>query len=173
MAEVGAGDNLVDLVGGLFQEHRLSVFAYLYRLVGNREWAEELTQEAFLRVYDARTRLPEVGNHRAWIYRIATNTAFNALKRWRRFHWLPWQEADTSPLGRSDLAEQVEGQALVERSLQVLSPTYRAPLLLYSHYGFSVGEVAEALGIGEGAVKMRLLRAREMFREAYERESRR
>jgi len=171
MAEAGTGDNLGNLVGGLFEEHRSAVFAYVYRLVGNREWAEELTQAAFLRVYDARARLPEVRNRRAWIYRIATNTAFNALKRWRRFLWLPWHEADVAPLGRSDSAEQVEGQTLVEQALLALAPKYRAPLLLYSHYGFSVGEVAEALGIGEGAVKMRLSRAREMFRGAYQRES--
>jgi RNA polymerase sigma-70 factor (ECF subfamily) len=44
---------------------------------------------------------------------------------------------------------------------------YRAPLLLYSHYGFSVREVAEVLEISEGAVKTRLHRAREAFRRLY------
>jgi DNA-directed RNA polymerase specialized sigma24 family protein len=51
----------------------------------------------------------------------------------------------------------------------LVTTPYRAPLLLYCHYGWSVGEVAAALGINEGAARTRVYRAREMFRQAYER----
>lgn len=157
-------------VASLFEEYHEAIFAYLYRLLDDAQWAHDLTQEAFLRLYQTRARLSAVENERAWIYRIASNLAFNALKRRRRFTWLPWREGDGAPepaLQEDDPAGRVREQAHVAHALSALSPTYRAPLLLYAHYDFSVREVAEALEISESAVKTRLFRAREMFREAY------
>lgn len=156
------------LVADLFEQYQRVVFAYLYRLVGDSEWAHDLTQETFLRLFRARHRLPQVENRRAWVYRIATNVAFNALKRRRRFAWLPWRSTDSLHLAAPDPAEQADRRVAVERALAELPPHYRAPLLLHSHYGFSVREVAEALDISQGAVKVRLYRAREMFRQVYE-----
>ena len=73
------------LVVDLFEQYHSAVFAYLYRVVDDREWAHDLTQETFLRLFRARGRLSQVKNRRAWMYRIATNLALNALKRRRRF----------------------------------------------------------------------------------------
>jgi len=160
--------DLTDLVADLFEQYHAAVFAYLYRLVGDREWAHDLSQETFLRLLRARHRLTQVENRRAWVYRIATNVAFNALKRQHRFAWLPWHSSDGLSLAGPDPSEPADLHVAVERAVAQLSPQYRAPLLLHSHYGFSVREVAEALGISEGAVKTRLHRAREMFRQVYE-----
>jgi RNA polymerase sigma-70 factor (ECF subfamily) len=157
------------LVVDLFEQFHTPVFAYLYRLVDDREWAHDLCQETFLRLFSARRKLLHVENRRAWVYRIATNVALNALKRRRRFAWLPWRHSDSLPLAASDPAEQADRRLAVEQALAHLPPHYRAPLLLHSHLGFSVREVAEALHISEGAVKTRLHRAREMFRELYAR----
>jgi len=156
------------LVVDLFEQYHTAIFAYLYRLVGDREWAHDLTQETFLRLFHARGRLPQVKNRRAWIYRIASNLAFNALKRQRRFAWLPWRNTDVAHLMAPDPTEASDQNLAVERALAQLPPGYRAPLLLHSHYGFSVQEVAQALNISQGAVKTRLYRAREMFRQVYE-----
>jgi len=68
-----------------------------------------------------------------------------------------------------DATEQIGEHIAVEAALAVITPAYRAPLLLYCHYGLSVAEVAAALGINEGAARTRVYRAREMFRQAYER----
>jgi RNA polymerase sigma-70 factor (ECF subfamily) len=152
----------------LFEQYHTAIFAYVYRLVDDREWAHDLTQETFLKLFRARNRLPRVKNQRAWIYRIATNLAFNALKRQRRFAWLPWRSADVARLTASDPTQDSDRCLAVERALAQLSPHYRAPLLLHSHYGFSVQEVAQALNISKGAVKTRLYRAREMFRRVYD-----
>lgn len=158
-------------VAALFETYHEAIFAYLYRLLNEAQWAHDLTQETFLRLYQTRERLATVENERAWIYRIASNLAFNALKRRRRFSWLPWREGDAAvdpALRAEDPAVRIPEQAHVARALATLSPAYRAPLLLYSHYDFSVREIAEALEISESAVKTRLFRARQMFREAYE-----
>ncbi len=159
-------DELTTLVADLFEQYHAAIFAYLYRLVNDREWAHDLTQETFLRVFQTRQRLPQVENLRAWVYRIATNTAHNALKRHRRFAWLPWHQTD---LSKPDTAEQSDRRIAIEQALAELPPHYRVPLLLYSHHGFSVREVAETLDIKQGAVKTRLYRAREMFRKTFER----
>jgi RNA polymerase sigma factor (sigma-70 family) len=82
---------------------------------------------------------------------------------------LPWQWHEDHAASE-DVAEEVGRQTLVARALATLPPDYRAPLLLYAHHGFRIAEVAEALNLSEGAARMRLQRAREMFRKAYRRE---
>ncbi|MEM7111525.1 MAG: RNA polymerase sigma factor [Chloroflexota bacterium] len=166
---VQATDKLELLVVRLFEQHQTAVFAYLYRLVEERELAHDLTQETFLRLFDTRERLPNIENQRAWIYRIATNLALTALKRRRRFAWLPWRKEE-SGLVMTDSTEPVAQRLLIEQTLSQLSPTYRIPLLLYSRDGFSVREIANVLQISEGAVKNRLYRARQAFRALFEEE---
>jgi RNA polymerase sigma-70 factor, ECF subfamily len=152
----------------LFERHHGEIFGYLNRMVSDRELAQDLTQETFLQAHRAGRQLPEVLNPRAWLYRIATNLALNAIRRRSRFAWLPWISTDHRSL---DFAGQVGERNAVEVALAALQPAYRAPLLLYCHYGFSMAEVAQALAISEGAARTRVYRAREMFRAAYEREN--
>ncbi len=157
------------LAAHLFERHHVEVFAYLVRMVHDREWAQDLAQETFLQAYRSRSRLAGLQNPRAWLYRVATNLALNALKRRRRFAWLPWEwhEGRTSS---PDPTEAVSRQSQVEAALASLSPDRRAALLLYAHYGFRIAEVAEALNLTEGAARMRLQRARDQFRQAYRKE---
>jgi RNA polymerase sigma-70 factor, ECF subfamily len=153
----------------LFEQYHGPIFAYIYRLVNQCDLAQDLTQETFLQVVRHQRRLPEVSNRRAWLYRIATNLAFNALKRGRRFQWLPWQAVDgTGAAGGPDPADALHERDAVTAALDALPAHYRAPLLLYSRYELSVHEIAQALQISPAAVKTRLHRAREMFRQAYE-----
>lgn len=161
------GDGAALLVGQLFDHYSDAIFAYLYRLVDSRETAEELTQETFLRAFKGRARLDSIANPRAWLYRIATNAACDALRRGKRYAWLPWSQADDLHAPHPDVAQVVRERDSVERALAALPLVYRAPLLLYVYDGLSVLEVAGALGLREGAAKMRLRRAREMFRKAY------
>jgi RNA polymerase sigma-70 factor, ECF subfamily len=159
-----------DLASHLFERHHVEIFAYLHRMVVDREWAEDLAQETFLSAYRAADQIAGLQNPRAWLYRIATNLALNALRRKRRFAWLPWQWHEDRPAS-VNVADEVGRHALVEAALAALPPDYRAPLLLYSHYGFKVTEVTEALNLSEGAARMRLQRAREMFRKEYRKEN--
>jgi RNA polymerase sigma-70 factor (ECF subfamily) len=168
MAEANVQEEEKALVAELFEQYHEAIFAYLYRLMNDREWAHDLTQDVFLQLFHHRQSLRSLQNERAWIYRVATNLAFNVLKRRKRFTWLPWQQEDGAHVQTAGPAESVGERAAVEAALAQLPPNYRAPLLLYSRYGFSVREVALALEISEGAVKNRLYRAREMFRQHYD-----
>ncbi len=154
-------------VAELFEQHRAAVYAYLVRMARDAHLAEELTQETFLKVYQARERLGEIENERAWIFRIATNTCLTALKRNRRFRWLPWEAVENFRAQGEGEPGQVGQRDAIERALAALGEDYRAPLLLFSYHGFHVAEIAEVLGISEGAVKTRVYRAKEMFLRAY------
>jgi RNA polymerase sigma-70 factor, ECF subfamily len=163
-------DAEAEQVAELFEQHRAAVYAYLARVARNPELAEELTQETFLKVYAARDRLSDIDNPRAWIFRIATNACLTTLKRSRRFRWTPW-ESGTGQEGHANRGapDRVIERDAVERALAALSDDYRVPLLLFSHHGFRVAEIAAILGISEGAVKTRVYRAKEMFLRAYRR----
>lgn len=160
----------VDPVTELFEAHYREIFAYLYRLLGDeRHAAEDLTQETFLRLLQQEQKLAAITNQRAWLYRIATNTAFNWLKRRRRFAWLPWRWIEHNHWAPNP-AEDVERSLALAQALDRLDPEYRAPLLLYSYAGFSVREVAKSLEISEGNVRVRIYRAREMLRKVIDNE---
>jgi RNA polymerase sigma-70 factor (ECF subfamily) len=161
-----AGD-VTALFERLFADHRQPILNYLDRLLGDSALAEDLAQEAFTRAWCARAQLAQVDNHRAWLYRIATNAAHDHFRRARLIAWLPWLEREAR------LAEPgFEGQSLeaehMRRALLKLAPEYRVPLVLYTCQDFSVAEIAQALGVSTDAVKQRLVRARQQLREAYQ-----
>ncbi len=158
---------LADEVAYLFQQHHQAIFAYLFRLLNHRETAHDLTQETFIRVLQHRHALGEIKNKRAWIYRIATNLARNAHRRQSFLRWLPWRNAGDGRYAQTWESYLVEEQLDVERALAALSPIYRSPLLLYVRDGFDISEIADILGISEGAVRTRISRARKKLRYLY------
>jgi len=152
----------------LFLAYQQPVLNYLYRLTGELARAEDLAQETFVKVYGSLARLPADANERAWVYRIATNTARDWHRRRRLLQWLPLLDGEGSDEAVDDHAGPVVEAQAVQQALAGLAPAYREPLILYSVQGFSTAEIAEILGISQGAVKVRLFRGREMFRLAYQ-----
>jgi RNA polymerase sigma-70 factor (ECF subfamily) len=135
--------------------------------VADRQQAEDLTQDTFVKAYRALARLPADANERAWLYRIATNTALDWLRRRRLISWFPLFERDNHPAVQTSFAEaSLEGVA-VQRTLKKLPARYCVPLVLFACQGFSTQEIAQILHISQGAVKTRLFRAREKFRRLY------
>lgn len=153
----------------IFERYHHRIVNYLYGLVHDRELANDLAQDSFLKAYKALPRMDDDLRLAPWLYRIAGNTAFSALRRRKLIRWLPLLN-DVAESVSSD-NKVVEAEA-VERALAKLPAKYAAPLLLHSHEGLSCNEIAEILGISPGAVKTRLFRAREAFRAAYGEEER-
>ena len=154
----------------LFRDFRGPILNYLYRLIGDASRAEELTQDVFVKAYRA-LRLPTDANHRAWLYRIATNTAHDHLRRRKLVQWLPLLDRDVPDPTHNNPENALGEHESVQQALDQLAPKYRAPLILYSVQGYSIKEIGTMLGISEGAVKTRLYRAREAFRKVYGEES--
>lgn len=155
----------------LFREYRQPILNYVHRLVGDGPLAEDLTQRTFVKAYRALGRLPAQANRRAWLYRIATNTCYDHLRRRRLLKWLPLQEHDEKSLSESNPEHRITEKDAVQRGLAKLPPGERAALILYAVEGYSTAEIGAMLGISAGAVKTRLCRARERFRQAYKEES--
>ena len=151
----------------LFLEYQRPIYNYLCRLVGDRARAEELAQQVFVKAYKALPRLPQDANHRAWLYRIATNAGLDHQRRRRLLQWLPLLERDAYTSGGEGLERTVSRHDAVQRALGQLLPADRAVLVLYGAEGYSTAEIGEMIGASPGAVKTRLCRARARFRDAY------
>src|SRR5579884_1114662 len=153
----------------IYDDYKTPIYNYVYHLVGNREQADDLTQDTFVKAFRALPRMDRSLKLSAWLYRIATNTAYDALRRRRLISWLPWQEMDRQPVGwdSGDPQDGIGTSDLVNAALRRMPRHYRAALLLYTQEGFSYAEIARTLNIAESGVKMYLSRARHSFREHY------
>lgn len=154
---------------------------YVTRLVGQRERAEDVAQETFVRFYQNRHKYREVGSLQAYLFRIATNLVRSEERRRKRWRILEpifsyggrshdgVHSPSSPPIPnpeRSSLAS--EEHRMVTRAISELDITFRAPLVLREIEGLSYREIAEALDLAEGTVKSRLHRARELLKEALE-----
>lgn len=162
----------------LLARHRDPVYSFLRRLVGDAADAEDLAQETFLKAFRALASYDPARPLRSWLFGIAHHAALDFLRA-RRPETLSLDDGDGPPLPaapdaspESEAAAALDGE-LVERLLRALPAPYREVLLLRHAEDLSVAEVAAALGLPEGTVKVRLFRAREMMRgkwEAFSRE---
>lgn len=155
----------------LFRRYYGRVYGLLYRLVGSE--AEDLAQEVFLRLYRRPPSAPgtDVG---AWLYRVAANLGYNALRarrRWRSYRdtlgeasdGTGWQRQEPSP---EVSAERAEEHRLVRAALARLKPR-QARLLALRYGGLSYREMAEALNVASGSVGTLLARAERAFERVY------
>jgi RNA polymerase sigma-70 factor (ECF subfamily) len=154
----------------LFFRHYDRVYGILFRLVGTRSEAEDLTQEVFLKLHDQATRRRARGddNISAWLYRVATNLGYNAVRDRRRS-----MERDVALVPEDSLTgterEVIRRQeaAAVRAALARLKPR-DAQLLVLRQMDFSYAECAEICGVAPGSVGTLLARAGESFRAAYQ-----
>lgn len=155
-----------DQFDALFLTHYDRVYGLLYRLVGTRDEAEDLAQEVFLKLHE-RPDIQEQGNVGAWLYRVATNAGYNAIRgRKRRWSWQRWLVHTDSLPTPDALLERAEEQAAVRDALAQLKPQ-QAQLLLLRHMGLSYAEVAAACDLNPNSVGKQLARASQAFRSAY------
>lgn len=166
----------------LVAQYKGRVFATTYRIMGNRQEAEDQAQETFIKVYRNIRGLQEPATLPAWITRIAINTCMDALARQqRRPQTQPLTPlnaegeaeeeprfVDTSTPTPEEAALRRELRACIERALGRLELTARTALVLRDIDDYSYQEIAEILAIGLSAVKMRIHRARTSFQQALE-----
>ena len=153
-------------IEALYRAQHGALLVYLIRLVGDYAAAEDLCHETFLKAFRSWDQQAEVINPNAWLRRIATNTAYDYLRRCRRIHFAPLDEAIQPPSGAHSMESQLHEQEPVRHVLALLSPQARR-LLLCASAGHSSGEMAAALECSDTAVRLRLFRARQQFRRAY------
>jgi RNA polymerase sigma-70 factor (ECF subfamily) len=157
------------------------VFATAYRIMGNRQEAEDQAQEVFLKVYRNIKNLDEPATVTSWIYRITTNTCLDALeKQKRRPNQAPLtprdEGRDEQPVYADERTPTPEEAVLrhelhrcLETTLAQLDARDRATLVLREIEGRSYQEIAECLAVGLSATKMRIHRARLAFQRLLDR----
>lgn len=156
--------------GALVDLYSARIYTHLYRLVGNREEAEDLTQESFLRAYRFLARYDTTKPFRNWLYTIATHVGLNALRARRRRGWPVSLDAERAETPSTHAADPRQHAARRERSLRVAQAVERLPAraasLIHLHYheGLSIREAAHIVGMSEGAAKVALHRARKTLR---------
>ncbi len=158
----------------LFRQHYQRVYGILFRLVGNKGEAEDITQEVFLKLYRNPPAQSADHNWGAWLYRVATNAGYNHIRgrkrQWQRNIWLvPGADRvhdDPSAENPVRQVEQKETQAMVRTALAQLKPQ-QGQLLLLRQMGFSYAELAEACQISPNSVGVFLSRAAKAFEKAY------
>ncbi len=155
----------------IYEHFSPQIYRYVYRLTGNRELADDITQETFLRAFQNIRGLARDSNISAWLYRIASNACFDLLRRRRLITWMPiLEESDkTDEFTEDDFSPRIVESEVVRRALLEMPPALAVCLVLRSVEGFSCEEIAEILRIPKGTVFSRLARARESFIQIYSR----
>ena len=161
----------------LVRRYDRNVFRIAQHITQNREDAEDVVQEAFLKAYGNLAQFQEQSKFYTWLVRIAVNEALMKLRRRRPERTvsldeevkteedsLPREVADWSPNPEQQYS-QAELREILSRTIQGLPPGFRTVFVLRDVEGLSTEETAEALDLSIPAVKSRLLRARLQLRE--------
>lgn len=160
----------------LVTEYQSPVYNLALRMLGNREDAEDIAQESFIKAYNSLSSFKGTASFQSWLLRIVTNTCLDELRKSknRRTVSLSVENedeqteeldiADTS-LSPDALLDRKLTAESVQRGIKELSPEFRAVLLLREINGLSYDEIGKTLGLEAGTVKSRIARARKKLCE--------
>lgn len=158
----------------VFDWHEAEIYRFAFRLTGSQSDADDLFQETMLKAFRAFDRLQPNSNHRAWLYRIASNTFLSGRRRFdridsldllgerHRFEVAVAEDDHAAGLDARDLLHEV--RCFVER----LPPKQRIALVLRKFHGLGYDDVAAALGCTEGAARTNVHQALRRLRDAFE-----
>ncbi len=151
----------------LFERYADGIYTLGVRILRDRHLAEDLVQDTFLKILKGSAPYTGGGSLAGWVYRIGYNGALDMIRRRRETPYdattpETWTVA-TEPSAESTVMVRALAEAL-DVAIQELPETLRTAFVLRDVEELSTAEVAEVLGIGVSAVKMRLARAREQMR---------
>jgi len=165
-------------IDSLYRAHFSDVHRFVYHFVQNPALADELTQDAFLRAYEAWGSFRGEAPERIWLLRIARNVCLDYLRspRARQSKVAPLDEGGEiattpgcePPLTVDQAARQAEMTDCVQQFVLSLPETLRTPLILHDMEGLTNAQIAQVLGVSLEAAKMRLHRARARLRRMME-----
>ncbi len=151
----------------LFRTYNEKLVRYLTRRLGDRDWAEEVAQETFVRALRQET----IVNERAWLFAVATNLvrdeARKDARRRRHLSLLAEQEKDSYVEPEHTSLERAQETAMARKAIDALAERDRLALLMREE-GLDYSEIAEALNLSAGSVGTTLSRARRRLVESYE-----
>jgi RNA polymerase sigma-70 factor (ECF subfamily) len=181
LARVAAGD--ADAFATLVDSHQERLLRLCERLLGDAEEARDAAQDVFLKAYRKAGEARPQGQVYTWLYRIAVNHCLNKLRRRKLVRFLRWEGSEERNTGdapafdppdpAADPAAALESRRrwqTTRRAVARLPENQRAVLVLVRFEGMSYKQAAEVLGITDGAVESRLVRAMRRLEAAQEAE---
>lgn len=150
----------------IYREHAGFVYNVAFRILGNKEDAEEIVQEVFLTVHDQLKGFRRESSFRTWVYRITANAALNLAKKISRTRnkTFSLDEMVQEPSSAPEIEVKIQAEhneKVAARLLDELNPDQRACMVLREIEGLSYEEMAQVLKININTVRTRLKRARE------------
>lgn len=150
------------------------VFALVYRIVGQRQEAEDITQEVFITVYEKLYQFDTSKNFAPWIYRIASNTSISALRKKKKVVMLNFDETFGSHNEINQASSYIDPQLLFERkelqeeissAIMMLPESYRVIITMRYQMDLDNREISDILEISKENVEVRIHRARKALRK--------
>ena len=158
----------------LVEQHADSVYRLAYRLSGDQQDAEDLTQETFMRVFRSLDKY-QPGTFGGWLHRITTNLFLDLVRHRSKIRMESLPEDYERVPGTDMTPEQAYTVAnldpVLQSALDSLAPDFRVAVVLCDIEGMSYDEIAETLGVKMGTVRSRIHRGRSQLRAALEKEA--
>ena len=151
----------------LVERYKKLVFNTAYRMMGNREEAEDVTQEAFIRIYNSLSRYNPEFKFSTWALKITTNLCLDYLRK-RKGETLPIEEQFNlcdDGLTPEEEYMRKENQKMVLEAINKLPDKYKEFIILFHQRNLSYQEIMDITGESLTIVKNRLYRARQMLKE--------
>ena len=145
----------------LYARYGGRVFAYCLRFLGQRDEAQDVYQETFIRFYESAQQSREMTNVPGYLLKIARNLCLNC----RRNKKHPVEFEDYQSLVQPATAEKTEFLQLITTALDMLPDDYREVFVLREYEGLSYAEIAEIVGASLSNVKVRIFRAKQKIRD--------
>jgi RNA polymerase sigma-70 factor (ECF subfamily) len=146
------------------------IYRFACQLTGNRSDADDLYQETLLKAFRAFEKLSADANHRAWLYRICSNTFISDRRKNGRVSPMNDAVADSLSVAPPDHARALDARDLlrdVERFVDELPPKQRVALVLRKHHEYGYGEIANILESSEAAARANVHEALTKLRRAF------
>jgi RNA polymerase sigma-70 factor (ECF subfamily) len=166
LAELQRSGNGEAFMQALFTGYYRPLGNVIYRVVQDRDVAEDLLQDVFMRVWNNRETLSITTTYKAYLYRAAMNAALRHAERRKR--QVSWDEATLPEPARDSTAEHLDGveaEQLVAAALEALPPQCRAVFLMSRQEGLSYQQIAEALDVAPKTVENQMGKALRIMRE--------
>ena len=152
----------------LFLKYNSPVFNLSLRMMGNKEEAEDMTQDIFIKAYKNLHNFRGDSSFKTWLYRIATTTCIDGIRKKKSF-WNFFRKIIENKSPVTEKSNNYEEKEWIQEVLKSLPPNQRLLLVLRYIQGFSNKEIAGILNCSEGSLKVKLYRARENFKKKAER----
>ncbi len=164
-----AAESQRDGLDALYSAYKSRIYTFLLRFLSDPELADDVTQEVFTKAFHALPKLERGTKVLPWLYRVASNSAIDHVRRRRRFTWIRMSAIQHTSI-EPQAADEVGGageREHVQAVLRTLPPENAVALLLHALEGYSYKEIAEIQGVTMTAVRSRIARARAAFKAAY------